>query len=68
MYDPGVGEQRRYAGGTIRRLDRVTPGQWHELTIAVMDRIERISGLPDSPDRTAALRDLRPLLERLTRG
>lgn len=67
-YDSRVGEQKRYAGGVIRRLDRVTPGQWHELTIAVMERVERVSALPDSSERTASLHDLRPLLERLSRG
>jgi hypothetical protein len=68
MYDDRMGELRRYEESSGRRLDRVTPSQWYELTVAVMERIDRISALPASPDRSAVLRELRPLLERLARG
>ena len=63
-----MGEQRRYSGGLGRRLDRVTPEQWHELAVAVMERIERVSAQPESSARARSLQELRPLLERLSAG
>ena len=65
-----MGEQQRYPGGLGRRLDRLSDSMWNELALAVMERKQRVSA--DEPhlgkrDRTASLRDLDALLERLSR-
>ncbi|GLY08256.1 hypothetical protein [Actinoplanes sp. NBRC 101535] len=61
-----MGEQKRYGDSTTRRLDRITAREWHQLYLAVQDRIETISQQPASPERSDALAALRPLLERLS--
>jgi hypothetical protein len=68
MYDGAVRDQRRNTARSGRQLDSLTPDQWYELTVAVIERIERVSALPAAADRTAVLQSLRPLLERLARG
>jgi hypothetical protein len=62
-----MGGASRYTGGTGigHRLELLPPARRHELAVEVMKRIMLVSALPASPDRSAELRGLRPMLERL---
>lgn len=67
MYDVGVGGRSRYTGGPGigHRLELLPPARRHELAVQVMQRIMQVSNEPVSEQRSAELRELRPMLERL---